>query len=137
MRKIKFRGKVMWNGNHKFSGDWVYGYYRNNDNGNAFITETVDDFDNYIFDEIEIDENTVGQFTGLKDKNGKEIYEGDILKIDKEDYKYIVKFYSGCFVTVNKYDEHYEQAKALGSLFTLEIEIIGNIYDNPELLEEE
>ena len=136
MRKIKFRGKVEWNGNHKFRGDWIYGYYRSNDVGNAFITETVDDFDNYIFDETEVDKNTVGQFTGLKDKNGNEIYEGDILKIDREDYKYIVKFYSGCFVGVNKYDEHYEQAKDLGSLFTLEIEIIGNIYDNLELLEE-
>ena len=77
------------------------------------------------------------QYTGLKDKNGKEIYEGDILKIEKEDYKYIVKFYDGCFVGVNKYDEHYEQGKLLGNLFTLELEVIGNIYDNPDLLERE
>ena len=77
-----------------------------------------------------------GQYTGLKDKNGKEIYEGDMLRIDKEDYKYIVKFYDGCFVGVNKYDEHYEQAKILGNLFALEREVIGNIYENSELLKE-
>lgn len=74
------------------------------------------------------------EFTGLKDKHGKEIYEGDILNIDKEDYKYVVKCYDGCFVGVNKFDEHYEQAKIIGNLFTLEIEVIGNIYENPELI---
>ena len=82
-------------------------------------------------------EDTIGQYTGLKDKNGTEIYEGDIVKIDEENYKYIVKFYDGCFVGVSIYDEHYEQAKILGNLFTLEIEIIGNIYDNPDLLKGE
>lgn len=90
-----------------------------------------DDYNVYM---LEVIPETIGQYTGLKDKNGKEIYEGDIVKIDKEDYKYIVKFYDGCFVGINKYDEHYEQAKILGNLFTLELEVIGNIHDNPELL---
>lgn len=76
------------------------------------------------------------QYTGLKDKNGNEIYEGDILRIEKEDYKYIVKFYDSCFLGVNKYDEHYEQTKILGNLFALEREVIGNIYENSELLKE-
>lgn len=59
MREIKFRGKVKYNGNHKFNGEWICGYYRNNENGNAFITETLDELENYIFDETEVDENTI------------------------------------------------------------------------------
>ena len=66
MREIKFRGKVKYNGNHKFNGEWICGYYRNNENGNAFITETLDELGDYIFDETEVDENTVGQYTRTK-----------------------------------------------------------------------
>ena len=66
MREIKFRGKVKYNGNHKFNREWIYGYYRNNENGNAFITETLDEMDNYIFNETEIDENTVRTIYRIK-----------------------------------------------------------------------
>lgn len=147
-RKIKFRGKVKWNGNHKFSGDWVYGYYRNNDNGNAFITETVDDFDNYIFDETEVDENTVGQYTGLKDKNENEIYEGDIIDFSYDMFvgnfntfvaKGIIIFEEGAFYVQCLENENLTKDESY-LIYTINIdtiEIIGNIYDNPELLKKE
>lgn len=159
-REIKFRGKVKYNGNHKFNGEWIYGYYRNNDIGNAFITETLDEIENYIFEETEVEEETIGQYTGLHDKNGKEIYEGDIVKrtlIDKKDnrvffedtyqiifergtfkYKGIKEFYIN--IKGEKYKEENKSSykQELGSNFGVNIEsieVIGNIYDNPELLE--
>ena len=155
MRKIKFRGKVQFNGNHKFSGEWVYGYYRNNDNGNAFITETLDELDNYIFEETEIDVNTLGQYTGLEDKNGKEIYEGDIVRLkmkyeDDEDIIGAVKFgtflhskcreytcyHYGYYIDYKWQDNTgYDLYEAFINISIEYCEVIGNIYDNPELLD--
>lgn len=65
-REIKFRGKQIDN------GEWVYGYLADED--------YINDINSIDLSSIEVDRDTIGQFTGLLDKNGKEIYEGDIVE---------------------------------------------------------
>ena len=79
------------------------------------------------------------QYTGLKDKNGKEIYEGDIVKIKKN--KYEVGYWKGCFMFVLRGNNgNIQDAKNVNESIFLDCEsnfigeVIGNIYENPELI---
>lgn len=131
MREILFRGK------RKDNGEWVYGNYAVTDNNEKqhFI------FQNKAF-EFEVDPETVGQYTGITDDNGKKIFDGDILGItnDDPDYDYITKVYLDCnTLCVDVQGQDYDYT-SIG--FAIEIwddecdqlEVIGNIHDNPELL---
>lgn len=131
MREILFRGK------RKDNGEWVYGNYAVTDNNGKqhFI------FQNKAF-EFEVDSETVGQYTGITDDNGRKIFEGDILDItnDDPDYNYITKCYLDCetlCVDVQGQDYDYTSIGFAIEIWEYEcdqVEIIGNIYDNPELL---
>ena len=120
-REIKFRGQQI---NTK---KWVYGYlYRNK--GLYVICENI-----RYAEEEPILLDTVGQYTGLDDKNGTEIYEGDIVGDNK--IKWIVKWnkhrmgFSLYPTTKQLYDE-----MPINVENKLGFKILGNIYDNPELL---
>ena len=69
------------------------------------------------------------QYTGEKDKNGKEIYEGDLFKIGTEKDIFEVRFMSGCFMAMKKG----KQFGLLGEIANIFLTVIGNIYENPEL----
>lgn len=131
MRDILFRGKSERLG-------WVYSYYWQNGCGNHFIRRAVDNNGCICIEDIEVDPETVGQYTGLCDKNGKKIFEGDIVRLDSDGEKYEVFFmgngeYSYVLFSARYYRiEHiYELENRSG---VLDAEIIGNIHDNPELL---
>ena len=121
MRTIKFRGKSI------LTDEWFYGDLVHSADNKRFGI-LVNDKDSY--DECEVALDTVGQFIGLYDCNGKEIYEGDIL--DFNGLTVEVRFVRGAFAfLVNGYldDELYGDCRT--DLFA---KVIGNVYENPELL---
>ena len=129
MREILFRGKCPGN------GKWVDGFIvasRENTYPDGFEMITVDginydELDSYNpgFISYSVDPSTICQYTGLKDKNGKRIFEGDILSIWNESHDVVV-FEDGAF---------YLENTSIPMRFANKFEVIGNITDNPELLE--
>lgn len=151
-REIKFRGKRIDN------GEWVYGYLADED--------YINDIDSIDLSSIEVDKDTIGQFTGLFDKSSKEVYEYDYISIV---YKYdgigahggvipdqdcicegevVYMEQCSCF-GLRLYKAEYPIKESLNECpcltvpllqFDLEcdsIEVLGNVFDNPELIKKE
>lgn len=137
MREILFRGKSL------DFGDWLCGYIRQYESGKI----TICDFETKRL--WFVNTETVGQFTGLTDKNGKKIFEGDVVKFTDSPFGYsctgVVCFNGGSFCIKYEYwkkeklhrigqTDKWQDMGASG-IITYQYEILGNIHDNPELLE--
>lgn len=128
MREILFRGKLI------SSDEWVYGGFTYGGNRNEPLICPRYDFAKEVFHE------TVGQYTGLTDKNGKKIFEGDIVKhFDNSNEKYDIGAiyydisYMGWRRTTNG-NFHKRTVISYKLSSTCVYEVIGNIHDNSELL---
>ena len=134
MREILFRGRCS-------GGPWLYGSLLVYKDGYCEIC--VPDGEDAL-NKFRVDPETVGQFTGLTDKNGKKIFEGDIVHIlgnqmvedwKNVDYIALIAFLDGGFCAIDgTIDDHAFRRYALERM-DFDLEVIGNIHDNPELLE--
>lgn len=137
MREILFRGKAInrEKGYHRTkykNGDWVYGLVTNlYDTRFPLLPAEMRNTDGVS--RIDVDYKTIGQYTGLTDKHGTKIFEGDIVNFKTTAYHFKncrIKYQScyGRYCAIDNKGYEYPMDK------TFEYEVIGNIHDNPELL---
>lgn len=141
----------LYRGKRKDNGEWVKGYYACIAGNNMILTGKIDITNRVIGAEaFELIPNTIGEFSGITDKNENKIFEGDIVKIIESGYGNDVHygkvvFLDGCFVIeYNPYimirkrfiEKQTFQDGNANITVTYKYEVVGNICDNPELLKE-
>lgn len=132
MREIKFRGKDL------LKGEWRYGYLHLPDGGDNLMIQV----NNY--DSFGVIPATIGQYTGLLDGNGQEIFEGDVMRIPETEFNIeiigVVEFDRGSYIVRSFFSgTHSSLAWAIRERQSGQRRgvVIGNIHDNPELIKEE
>ena len=132
MREILFRGKTPSQDEYFDDGKWLQGFYTcfNGKEHRIYDGYAETDCGDYYPDWCNVRPETVGQYTGLTDKNGNKIFEGDIVKYKEENGEIVYHdqeaMFLVCFDTWLTDFDH---------LYGKDVEIVGNIHDNPELLE--
>lgn len=129
MREILFRGKTFGN------GKWVYGDLVQNTQDKQTLIIIAETKESVSYKEV--DKDTIGQFTGLTDKNGTKIFEGDILQLCAGTYP-IKVIYDGLGWKFIRNGKCIKGAFECDIIHDIELcKIVGNIHDNPELLDKE
>lgn len=133
IREVIFRGKRTYN------GKWVEGSLVVTSQGGAYIISTVEDKRDATVlvnqCSLNVDPETVGQYTGLTDKNGKRIFEGDIVRYDVNYHDMVISYdvenWGGWLY--EDMDDNM-QAYSIYEFCLKDIAVVGNIHDNPEIL---
>ena len=125
-REILFRGK------DKATKKWVYGDYTHNEGLKThYISRNVNNTSRKAW---EVDPDTIGQYTGLKDKDGNKIFEGDIVII-AEKLKTKVVYYDGAFRMQSEFSPTPTDTTDMGYMMReFSVRVIGNVHDDPELI---
>lgn len=127
-REILFRGK-------KSNGRWVYGSLVVSENINPAIYYNVSKGVADVLDWCYVSPESIGQYTGLTDKNGVKIFEGDVVIIG-EKLKAKVIYYDGAFRMQSEFSPTPIDTTDMGYMMReFSVRVIGNIHDNPELIE--
>lgn len=128
-REILFRGKRVDN------SEWVYGFYTNHCVDHLYIARIERTTFSEYGEPVEytgVDNKTVGQYIGLQDSKGNKIFEGDIIISRMSSSKYFVSWKDCQFEIKDKWGNIYVPKQEF--LNHIELDVVGNIHDNPELL---
>ncbi|MEV9639510.1 YopX family protein [Mammaliicoccus sciuri] len=145
MREIKFRGKAKMSVEEldklqiEHTDGWVFGSLITNNGSPYIVGDIADQGDEYIAHEwwVAVDSETVGQFINTVDIMSREVYEGDVLFHDEGDFSFTAQVKHGGYewyldtispIDCYSFDDFYEDE-------SVDASVIGNIHDNPELLE--